>query len=77
MEGPRITAITHRDACSIAIAEGNAGGRGEPAEIIAAVAGFAPELELIAHEQANDTFGAIVWVAQRDVAKAAKALGAA
>jgi aspartate kinase len=72
MEGARIAAVTHREECSIVVAEGNAGGRGEPREIIAAVADAHPELELVAHEQATETHGAIVWVGGRDDAEAMK-----
>jgi aspartate kinase len=65
MESAGISAIVHRDDCSIAIAEGNAGGRGEARGIIAAIAHAYPELELIAHERNSDTHGAIVWVGSR------------
>ncbi len=65
MEGPRVDAVTHRDGCSLAIAEGNAGGRGEARGIIEAVAGALPELELVAHEQDTESHGAIVWLGSR------------
>jgi aspartate kinase len=69
MEGTTVSAVTHREECSIAIAQGNAGGRGEPGEIIAAVAESHPEMELIAHEQSSDSFGAIVWIGDREHAE--------
>ena len=65
MEGPRIEAIAHRDDVSIAIAEGNAGGRGEARGMIESVADALPELELIAHEQAAGQHHAIVWLGTR------------
>jgi len=73
MEGPLIQAIAHRDPVSIAIAEGNAGGRGEARGIIEAVADAHPALELIAHEQATATHGAIVWTGAREDADALQA----
>src|SRR5205823_3287346 len=54
MEGARVEAVTHRDGCSIAIAEGNAGGRGEARGLIEAVSERFPDFELIAHEQASE-----------------------
>jgi aspartate kinase len=66
MEGPRVDAVTHRDGCSIAIAEGNAGGRGEARGIIERVAEAYPELELVAHEQDTESHGAIVWIGTRE-----------
>ncbi len=66
MEGGRVAAVTHRAGCSIAIAEGNAGARGEARDLIEAVAAAHPELELIAHEQSGDVHGAIVWIGARD-----------
>ncbi len=65
MEGARIEAIAHRDDVSIAIAEGNAGGRGEAREIIETVAEALPELELIAHERAGNQHHALVWIGAR------------
>jgi aspartate kinase len=62
MEGPKIEAIVHRDDVSIAIAEGNAGGRGEARALIEEVARAFPDLELIAHEQAADAHAALVWI---------------
>src|SRR5205085_213574 len=56
----------HRDQVSIAIAEGNAGGRGEAREIIERVAEELPELELIAHEQTAGQHHAVVWIGSRD-----------
>jgi len=70
MERARVQAVTHRDQVSIAIAEGTAGGRGEARGIIEAVARAFPELELIAHEQATDAHGAIVWIGTRSDAEA-------
>jgi aspartate kinase len=61
MEGPRVDAVTHRDGLTVAIAEGNAGARGEARGIIEAVAGAFPEMELMAHEQVSDTHAVLVW----------------
>ena len=72
MEGARVEAITHRGDCSVVIAEGTAGGRGEARGIMAAVAEHYPELELVAHEQATDAHGAIVWVGSREDAESLK-----
>jgi aspartate kinase len=66
MEGARVAAVAHRANCSIAIAEGNAGGRGEARDLNAAVAEAHPGLELVAHEQAGDMHGAIVWIGERE-----------
>jgi aspartate kinase len=65
MEGARIEAVAHRTGCSIAIAEGNAGGRGEARDLIASVGEAHPELELVAHEQSGDTHGVIVWIGEQ------------
>ncbi|HTO91957.1 MAG TPA: aspartate kinase [Candidatus Sulfotelmatobacter sp.] len=65
MEGPRVDAVTHRGDLTLAIAEGNAGGKGEGRGIVEAVADALPELELLAHEQASDTHGVIVWLGSR------------
>jgi aspartate kinase len=73
MEGPRVDAVTHRDDCSIAIAVGNAGGRGEARGILEAVADALPELELLAHEQDTEAHGALVWVGSREDAEALQA----
>jgi len=73
MEGPRVDAVTHRPDCSIAIAEGNAGGTGEARGIIEAVAAEFPELDLIAHEQGGGGHGAIVWLGAREQAEALRA----
>jgi aspartate kinase len=70
VEGPKIQAVTHRGDCSIVLAEGNAGGRGEARALIEAVAAAYPEIELIAHEQASDAHAAIVWVGGREEAEA-------
>ena len=66
VEAPRVEAVTHRADVSLAIAEGNAGGRGEARGILEAVAEHFPALELVAHEQANATHGAIVWMGARE-----------
>ena len=66
MEAPKVEAVTHRADVSIAIAEGNAGGKGEARGIVEAVAEQFPALELVAHEQADGTHGAIVWTGARD-----------
>jgi aspartokinase len=63
-------AIAHRSDCSVVVAEGTAGARGEARGIIAAVAEEFPELELIAHEQATDAHGAVVWLGTRGDAEA-------
>jgi aspartokinase len=66
MEGARVEAVTHRDSCSIAIAEGNAGGRGEARGLIEAVSERLPDLDLIAHEQASDAHAVVVWIGERE-----------
>ncbi len=66
VEAPRVEAVTHRARISLAIAEGNAGGRGEARGILEAVAEQFPALELVAHEQADETHGALVWMGNRD-----------
>ena len=66
MEHPLVSAVSHRAPCSIAIAQGVAGGRGEARGIIEAVADAHPELELIAHEQDSGTLAALVWIGERD-----------
>jgi len=66
MEGPRVEAVAHRDDCSIAIAEGNAGGRGEARGLIEAVADAFPELELVAHEQESDEHHGLIWTGSRE-----------
>lgn len=73
MESPRVEAIAHRADVSVLVAEGNAGGRGEARGIVAAVADAFPQLELVAHEQATATHGAIVWIGPREDAEALKA----
>jgi aspartate kinase len=65
MEGARVEAVTHMSDRSIAVAEGTPGGRGEARGIIEAAAAAFPELELVAHEQAADAHGALVWVGSR------------
>jgi aspartate kinase len=65
MEGARVEAVTHRDDCSIAVAEGTSGGRGEARGIIEAAAAAFPELELVAHEQTDNAHGALVWIGSR------------
>jgi aspartokinase len=66
MESPGIQAVAHREDCSIALAEGTAGGRGEARGIIEAISEAYPDLELIAHEQETDAHGAIVWTGTRE-----------
>ena len=66
VESPRVEAVTHRAEVSLAVAEGNAGGRGEARGILEAVAEQFPALELVAHEQANETHGALVWMGSRE-----------
>jgi len=73
MEGGRVASITHRADCSVVLAEGTAGGRGEAREIIATVADHYPEMELVAHEQETDAHGVIAWIASRDDAESLKA----
>jgi aspartate kinase len=65
MEGSRVEAVTHRADCSIAIAEGNAGGRGEARGLIEAVGDRLPDLDLVAHEQTGGGHAAIVWTGER------------
>jgi aspartate kinase len=65
VEGARVQAVTHRGDCSILIAEGNAGGRGEARGIIENVAAACPDLELIAHEQMDGAHAALVWIGGR------------
>ena len=64
VEAPRVEAVTHRADVSLAIAEGNAGGKGEARGILESVSEQFPALELVAHEQASDTHGAIVWMGE-------------
>ena len=66
VEAPKVEAVTHRAPVSIAIAEGNSGGKGEARGIVEVVAEQFPALELVAHEQADGTHGAIVWIGTRD-----------
>lgn len=66
MEAPRVDAVTQQSDVSIAIAEGNAGARGEARAILEQVAAAYPALELVAHEQETDAHGAIVWLGSRD-----------
>jgi aspartate kinase len=66
MEGGRVMAVTHRGDCSVALAEGTSGGRGEARGIIETVADAFPELELVAHEQATDAHGVIAWIGSRE-----------
>jgi aspartate kinase len=61
VERTRIEAIAHVEGRAIVVAEGNPGARGEARGIIEAVAEELPELELIAHEQAGEVHGALVW----------------
>jgi len=73
VETPKVVAVTHRGDVSLAIAEGNAGGRGEARGILEAVTERFPGLELVAHEQDGDTHGALVWMGSRDDAEALRA----
>ena len=66
VEAPKVEAVTHRADVSLAIAEGNAGGNGEARGIVEAVSEHFPALELVAHEQADATHGAIVWMGTKD-----------
>ena len=66
MEGPRVEAVAHRGDCSIAIAEGSAGGRGAASGLLEAVADAFPELELVAHERDADARHALVWTGSRE-----------
>lgn len=66
METPRVDVIAHQSDVSIAIAEGNAGGRGEARGILESVAAAFPALELVAHEQATPSHGALIWTGSRD-----------
>jgi aspartate kinase len=66
MEGPRVEAVAQRGDCSIAIAEGNAGGRGEARALLEAVADAFPELELVVHEQDSEEHHALVWTGSRE-----------
>jgi aspartate kinase len=70
MEAAQVQAVTHQSDRSLVIAEGNAGARGEARGIIDAVADAHPGLELIAHEQATATHGALVWSGDRADAEA-------
>ena len=70
MEHGKVQAVARRAEVSVVIAEGTAGGRGEARGILEAVAAEFPELELIAHEQATDAHGAIVWLGSRADAEA-------
>ncbi len=73
VEAPRVEAVTHRAGVSLAIAEGNAGGRGEARGILEAVAAEFPALELVAHEQASGTHGALVWLGEKHDVEALRA----
>jgi aspartokinase len=70
VETPRVEAVAHRADVAVVIAEGNAGGRGEPRGILEAVAAAFPALELIAHEQMSDTHAALVWIGPNEDADA-------
>ena len=65
MEHPAVTAVAHRAPCSIAIAQGTPGGRGEARGLIESVAERHPELELVAHEQDEGRLAAVVWIGER------------
>ncbi|HYM79916.1 MAG TPA: aspartate kinase [Candidatus Limnocylindria bacterium] len=76
MEGARVEAVTHRGDCSVVVAEGTSGARGEARGIIADVATAFPELELVAHEQtagSQGAHGALVWMGSRSDAEALQA----
>ena len=73
VEAPKVEAVTHRADVSLAIAEGNAGGKGEARGIVEAVSEQFPALELVAHEQADATHGAIVWMGAKDDVSALQA----
>ncbi len=66
VETPRVEAVAHRSDVSVVIAEGNAGGKGEPRDILETVARAYPALELVAHEQVSSTHAALVWVGPND-----------
>ena len=70
MEGPRVEAVAHRDDCSVAVAEGTAGGPGAARALIEAVADAFPELELVAHERAPEARAALTWTGSREDAEA-------
>src|SRR5262245_28372694 len=72
VESPKVEAVTHRADLSLAIAEGNAGGAGEARGIVESVAQQFPALELVAHEQADATHGAIVWLGAKTDVEALK-----
>jgi aspartate kinase len=70
VEQARVEAVTHRTDCSVVIAEGNAGGRGEARHIIESVASAFPALELLVHEQTTDAHSGLVWLGSREDAEA-------
>jgi aspartate kinase len=70
MEGPRVEAVAHRDDCSIAVAEGAAGGPGAARGLIEAVADAFPELELVADERTGDAHAALTWTGSHEDAEA-------
>jgi aspartate kinase len=70
MERTRVEAIAHQKDRAIVVAEGNAGGRGEARGIIESVAERFPGLELVAHEQATEVHGAVVWTGSPEDATA-------
>ncbi len=65
MEGPRVEAVAQRGDCSIAVAEGDAAGRGEARALIESVADAFPELELVAHERSAEAHHGLVWTGSR------------
>jgi aspartate kinase len=65
MEQPVVVAIAHRP-CSIAIAQGVPGGRGETRAILEAVATAHPELDLVAEERDPGGVAALVWIGERE-----------
>jgi aspartate kinase len=66
MEGGKVHAVSQRADCAIAIAEGNAGGRGEASHLIETIAEASPEMELVAHEDSGSGHSAIVWIGPRE-----------
>ena len=73
VERARVEAVAHEGDVSVIVAEGNAGGVAESRGIVESVYEAFPALQLVAHEQATPTHGAIVWTGSRDDADALKA----
>jgi len=72
VEQARVVAIAHQADVSVAVAEGNAGGVAESRGIVDNVHEAFPALQLVAHEQATPTHGALVWTGTREDAEALK-----